>query len=197
MFTAWLALEVSGTTSLISSSQACCRQSIKSVFIWPVDVVRLSSRVTKSSTMISPSSRSWVMLLTDSCPKPHFWKTLVIVFVDTSLQATSNNELLLQCFWGSLAFVSSSNQIFCYSFPVLTFKCSDYAIFKWLQARSCTFWQKDHLNVFKNIFECFRVTRCVIEKEYDLSRKRMIFLHSSWTLRSRSLSTSSIISVLI
>ena len=30
-----------------------------------------------------------------------------------------------------------------------------------------------------------------------LSRKRMIFLHSSWNLQSRSLSMSSIISVLI
>ena len=87
-FTAWLALEVSGTNSLIASSQACYRQSIKSVFIWPIDVVR---------SVISSSSRSWtrrlsnpssislslVMLLTGSCPNPHFWKQSIIVFVDT------------------------------------------------------------------------------------------------------------------
>ena len=36
VITAWLALDVSGTTSLIASSRACCRHSIKSVFIWPV-----------------------------------------------------------------------------------------------------------------------------------------------------------------
>ena len=54
-FTAWLALEVSGTTPLIVSSWACCPQSIKSVFIWPVDVVRLPSKVTKSSTATSSS----------------------------------------------------------------------------------------------------------------------------------------------
>ena len=86
-FTAWLALEVPGTTSLIASSRACCCQSIKSVFIWPVYVVRLSSKVIKSSIVILSSSRGWVrrlsnsssislslvMLLTDSCPNPHIW----------------------------------------------------------------------------------------------------------------------------
>ena len=106
-FTAWLALEVSGTTSLIASSRACYRQSIKSVFIWPIDVVRLlSSNLTKSSSVISSSSRSWirrlsnpssislslVMLLTGSCPNPHFWKQLIIVSVDTSLEPTCNQR---------------------------------------------------------------------------------------------------------
>ena len=103
-FTPWLALEVSGTISLIASSQPCCYQFIKSVFTWPVDVVRLSSKATKSSTVIPSSSQNWVrrlsnsssislpsvMLLTDYYPNTHFWKQLIIVSVHTSLQATCN-----------------------------------------------------------------------------------------------------------
>ena len=90
-FTTWLVLEIPRTTSLIASSRACCCQSIKLVFIWPVYVVRLSSKVTKSSIVILSSSRGWVrrlsnsssislslvMLLTDSCPNPHIWKPKV------------------------------------------------------------------------------------------------------------------------
>ena len=120
-FTAWLGLEVSGTTSLIASCQACCCQSIKSVFIWPVDVVRLSLKVTKSSTVISAYSQSWVrrlsnsssislslvMLLTDSCPNPHFWKQLIIVSIDTSHLSKEPviNDLLLQC-WHLVLFLT-------------------------------------------------------------------------------------------
>ena len=122
-FTAWLALEVSGTTSLIASSRAYCRQSIKSVFFWPVDVVRLSSKVTIISTVISSSSRSWVkrlsnsssislslvMLLIDSCPNPHFWKQLIIVSIDTSHLSKEPviNDLLLQC-WHLVLFLRCS-----------------------------------------------------------------------------------------
>ena len=104
IFTVWLALEVSGTTSLIASSWACCRQSIKLAFIWPDDVVRLSSKVTKSSTVISPSSRSWVKRLFkffiywkwcwQILVQTHlFWKQLIIVSVDTSLQASCNQRI--------------------------------------------------------------------------------------------------------
>ena len=124
-FTAWLALEVSGATSLIASSRACYRQSIKLVFIWPVDVVRVSSKVTKSSTVISSSSRCWVkrlsnsssislslwMLLIDSCSNPYFWKQLIIVSVEIFFQATCNQWIafaMLTSFIISEAFLPSS-----------------------------------------------------------------------------------------
>ena len=93
-----------GTISLIASSWECCHQCINSVFIWSIDVARLSSKITKSSTVISSSSQSWVrrllisssitlslvMLLTNPCLNPHFWKQLINVSVDTSLRATCN-----------------------------------------------------------------------------------------------------------
>ena len=132
-FTAWLALEVSGTTSLIASSPACCPQSIKSVFILLFDVVRLSSKATKSSTVISSSSQNWVrslsnsssisllsvMLLTDYYPNTHFWKQLIIVSVNTSLQATCNQwiafVMLTSCVISEAFLPSSIRESTCFS----------------------------------------------------------------------------------
>ena len=74
-------------------------------------------------------------------------------------------------FWGVLAFATSSDHVYQWPFPVLKFKHSDYASVKLLQSKSCTFWQTFYqLNVFKIILECFRVARCLIEKENNYIR---------------------------
>ena len=144
------------------------------------------SKVTKSSTVFSSFSWRWVrrlsnsssislslvMLLTESCPNPHFWEQLIFVSVDTSLQATCNQwidfEILTSCII-SEAFLPSSIRGTTYLSPALIFKRSDYASVNWLQSRGAKFWQKHQLNIFWIILVYFKVEWSVIEKENDLS----------------------------
>ena len=97
-----LRLRSLGKTSSIASSRAFSLQSTKSVFIWPGDVITLSSHVMNSSTVMSSSSQNWLrrvansssilvslqVLLAQDFLKPHFWKQWTIVSVETSSQAT-------------------------------------------------------------------------------------------------------------
>ena len=113
------------TPCIVVTVQPCMECPIKKIYKSLVDVVRLSSEVTKSSTVILLSSWSWVrrllnsssislslaMLLTDSCPNPYFSKQLVIVSVDKSFQACCNKwiafAMLTSCII-SEAFLPSS-----------------------------------------------------------------------------------------
>ena len=149
------------------------------------DVARLS-KVTKSSTVVSSFSWRWVrrlsnsssislsllMLLTESCPNPHFWEQLISVSVDTCLQATCNQwidfAILTSCII-SEAFLPSSIRGTTYFSPALIFNSSDYASVNWLQSRGVKFWQKHQLNIFWIFLEYFKVEWSVIEKENDFS----------------------------
>ena len=200
-FTAWLALKISGTTSLIVFSRACCRESIKWIFIWQVYVVKLSSKVIKSSAVILSSSWSWVrrlsncssislslvMLLTGSCPNPRFWKQLIIVSVDTSLQVTCNqwfafamltSRIISQAFLplplGQTAYISS---LFLYlSLNTLIMPVSSYC------NRKVVHFGKNFTNL-----KFLKLFWSVLGWQGALSRKRIIFLGSSWTSRWRNL----------
>ena len=173
------------------------------------DVARLS-KATKSSTVVSSFSWRWVrrlsnsssislslvMLLTESCPNPHFWEQLIFVSVDTSLQATCNQwidfAILTSCII-SEAFLPSSIRGTTYFSRVFL-----HLYLNALIVPVSIGYNQEVPNFGRNISLIFsELFWSILRWNGPLSRKRMIFPRSSWTLRSRSLTLSSIISVLI
>ena len=136
------------------------------------------------------------MLLTNSWPKPHFWKQLIIVSADSSLQATCSQ-------WTAFAILKSCiiSQVFLHSSIRETTYFSSLFLYLHLNVlimpasrgsnREVVHFSRKISLMFLKLFWSVSGWKC------GVLTKRMVFLHSSWTLRSTSLSTSSIISVLI
>ena len=159
--------------------------------------------------MILPSSQSWirrllnslsislslVILLTDSYANLPFWKQLIIVSVDISLEATCSQwiafAMLTSCIISETFLPSSISETTCFS-----------SLFLYLYLNALITpvsngynWEVIHSDRKINLM-VLKLFWSVWGWQGVLSRKRMIFLRSGWTLQARSLSMFSIISVL-
>ena len=136
------------------------------------------------------------MLLTDSCPKLHFRKRLIIVSVDTSLQANYNQQIafaMLTSFIISETFLPSLIRETTYFSSLFLYLYLNALIMP--ASSGCN---REVVHFGRKISLMFlKLFWSVLGWQGVLLRKRMIFRGSNWTLRSTSLSTSFTISVLI
>ena len=159
--------------------------------------------------MILPSSQSWIRRFLDSLSislsleccwrilnaNLPFWKELIIVSVDTSLQATCNQwimfAMLKSCIISKSFLPWSIREITCFSSLFL------YVHLNALITSASNGYNSEVIHSGRKISLMFlKLFWSDLGWQGALSRKRMIFLRPAQTLQSRSLSTSSIISVL-